>query len=187
MSECQWHSPGVYRANCRARIRNLSIARCLPYPLVSPVECLIIDAFFAHREFRTHNLWDSWIATPDACHYTTVETLRRRPGQVAGDWTRDRLGEPTFESNSLITTRPSQPPPPSKAPLNGGKTHFRFLKVLFSLLQFNFVGYEWCFLLVWVYWDSHCINWWGYFLFTKIVLGTRQSISYIILLIGLTG
>ena len=32
LAECQRHFPGGYRANCRARISNLSIARCSPYP-----------------------------------------------------------------------------------------------------------------------------------------------------------
>ena len=35
--ECQRHSLGGYCANCRARINNLSVARCLLYPSVSLV------------------------------------------------------------------------------------------------------------------------------------------------------
>ena len=37
LAECQRHSPRSYRANCRARINNLSVARCLLYPSVSLV------------------------------------------------------------------------------------------------------------------------------------------------------
>ena len=43
LAECQRHSPRSYRANCRARINNLSVARCLPYPSVSTVLCLQIS------------------------------------------------------------------------------------------------------------------------------------------------